>query len=123
MVVQKTNKWSPTSRKTTLEDGSTRVLYKNPMFPGEVRVRKMRKGRDGRMTASYVKKGQHGGSYVEERNACRAHGSRQRQLAQRGGGIKETSCVNGTKGCVNTGFFTSTTKYTGCNTNCESLKW
>ena len=77
MVVQKTNnKWSPTSRKTTLEDGSTRVLYKNPMFPGEVRVRKMRKGRDGRMTASYVKprakKGQHGGtdSVFGQRNEC-----------------------------------------------------
>ena len=47
--------WSPTARKVTIKDGSRRVLYKNPRFPGELRIRKMRKGRDGKMTASYVK--------------------------------------------------------------------
>ena len=48
-------RWSPTARKATLKDGSKRVLYKNPKFPGELRVRKMRQGKDGRMTATYVK--------------------------------------------------------------------
>jgi hypothetical protein len=47
-------KWTPTTRKVTLDDGSKRVLYKNPEYPGETRIRKMRKGRDGRMKAVYV---------------------------------------------------------------------
>ena len=49
------HKWSPTTRRATVADGSKRVLYKNPKFPGDFRVRKMRKGRDGRMHAIYVK--------------------------------------------------------------------
>jgi hypothetical protein len=47
--------WASTTRKVTLKDGSRRVLYKNPKFPGDFRIRKMRKGRDGKLTASYVK--------------------------------------------------------------------
>ena len=47
-------KWTATARKVTLDDGSKRVLYKNPEYPGETRIRKMRKGRDGRMKAVYV---------------------------------------------------------------------
>ena len=50
-----TNKWSPTPRKATLKDGSKRMLYKNPHYPGDLRIRKMRKGKDNRMTATYVK--------------------------------------------------------------------
>ena len=46
--------WTATGRKTTLMDGSTRVMYKNPKFPGQLRIRKMRKGRDGKLAATYV---------------------------------------------------------------------
>ena len=75
MVVQKTNKWSPTTRRATLDDGSIRVLFKNPMFPGELRIRKMRKGRDGRLTASYVRQNGRvrvigGGTHEEDELAC-----------------------------------------------------
>jgi hypothetical protein len=48
-------KWTATTRHTKLPDGSERVLYKNPKYPGETRIRKMHKGRDGKMKAAYVK--------------------------------------------------------------------
>jgi hypothetical protein len=54
-AVPLTNKWLPTPRKATLKDGSKRILYKNPHYPGDLRIRKMRKGKDNRMTATYVK--------------------------------------------------------------------
>ena len=47
-------KWTATTRHTKLPDGSKRVLYKNPKYPGEARIRKMHKGRDGKMKAAYV---------------------------------------------------------------------
>ena len=47
--------WTSTGRNTTLKDGSKRVLYKNPKYPGEYRIRKMRQNRDGKMVAAYVK--------------------------------------------------------------------
>ena len=47
-------KWVSTGRKLALKDGP-KVLYKNIKFPGEVRIRKMRKGRDGQIKAAYVK--------------------------------------------------------------------
>ena len=49
------HKWTPTTRKVTIGDGSKRVLYRNPKFPGETRIRKMRQGRDGMVKAVYVK--------------------------------------------------------------------
>lgn len=47
--------WTSTGRKVMQKDGRTRVLYRNPKFPGELRVRRMRKARDGRLSASYVR--------------------------------------------------------------------
>ena len=41
-------------RHVVLPDGSTRALYKNPKFRGELRIRKMRMGKDGRNKAVYV---------------------------------------------------------------------
>lgn len=51
----KTPVWISTGRKTTLPDGSVRALYRNAAHPGELRVRRMRRGRDGRTSAVYVK--------------------------------------------------------------------
>ena len=48
------NKWTSTGRKVTLKDGP-KVLYINPKFPGELRVRKMRKASNGRLSATYVR--------------------------------------------------------------------
>ena len=48
-------KWTATQRHAKLPDGSKRVLYKNPKYPGESRIRKMKQGRDGKMKAAYVK--------------------------------------------------------------------
>ena len=47
--------WKSTGRHVAIKDGSKRTLYTNPKFPGELRIRKMRQGKDGRMTAAYVK--------------------------------------------------------------------
>ena len=55
MVASSVAKWTATSRHATMPDGSKRILYKNPKHPGETRIRKMRKGRDGKMKAAYVK--------------------------------------------------------------------
>ena len=49
------DKWSATGRKATGPDGIARALYRNPRFPGEARVRRMRKGRNGKVTATYVR--------------------------------------------------------------------
>ena len=46
--------WTPTGRKVTLGDGSRRSLFKNHKFPGQLRVRKMHKGRDGKLSATYI---------------------------------------------------------------------
>ena len=48
-------KWTATKSHMKLPDGSKRVLYKNPKYPGESRIRRMKKGPDGKMKASYVK--------------------------------------------------------------------
>ena len=47
--------WSATKRTVKLPDGSTRVVYRNLAFPGELRIRKMRKGANGKTHAGYVK--------------------------------------------------------------------
>lgn len=47
-------KWIATGQKTTI-DGKLRALYACTSNPGEVRIRKMRKGRDGKVKATYVK--------------------------------------------------------------------
>ena len=47
--------WTSTGRKGTTKDGSMRVLFGHPAKPGELRVRTMRKGRDGKVKAVYVK--------------------------------------------------------------------
>jgi hypothetical protein len=47
--------WTSTGRKVTLKDGSKRSLYKNPSKPGDLRIRRMAKHRNGRTVATYVK--------------------------------------------------------------------
>ena len=44
--------WARTTRKVVLKDGSVRTLYSNA---GQMRIRQMRKRRDGKITAVYVK--------------------------------------------------------------------
>ena len=47
--------WTATRRRVKLPDGGAeRVLYKNPAFPGQTRVRKMIVGPDGKKIATYV---------------------------------------------------------------------
>ena len=45
--------WTRTARKVVLKDGSVRTLYSNAQ--GQIRIRQMRKRRDGKVTAVYVK--------------------------------------------------------------------
>lgn len=47
-------KWIATGQKVTI-DGKPRALYTCASRPGEVRIRKMRKDRDGKVKATYVK--------------------------------------------------------------------
>lgn len=47
------SKWVSTGRKVASKDGQ-KVLYENPGFPRQLRIKKMRKGRDGKLTAIYV---------------------------------------------------------------------
>ena len=49
--------WVPSKPRRTVRipDGSVRVLYSNPWYPGQHRIRKGRRGGDGRITYSYVK--------------------------------------------------------------------
>ena len=49
--------WVPSKPRRTVRiaDGSVRVLYSNPRYPGQHRIRKGRRGGDGRITYSYVK--------------------------------------------------------------------
>lgn len=44
-------KWQTSGRK----NGAGRTLYVNPGFPGQLRVRRMRLGKDGKRTAYYVR--------------------------------------------------------------------
>ena len=51
--ITKLVKWTLTKRTVAFPDGSKHALYKNPAMPGELRVRTMRLGRDGRRHAVY----------------------------------------------------------------------
>ncbi len=46
--------WHPTRRTCTCRDGTSRTLFSNPAFPGDLRVRRMTT-RNGSKVAVYVK--------------------------------------------------------------------
>ena len=46
--------WTATKRHTVLPNGRKRTLYTNIGYPGEYRIRKMKRGGDGRMRATFV---------------------------------------------------------------------
>lgn len=48
------HKWTPSGRKVTLKDGSSRSLYQNPSKPNDFRIRRM-VTRNGSTTATYIK--------------------------------------------------------------------